>query len=93
MKNNAIKKYIFLIGVLFLFPLSWLLFFGVAGEHNFSTLPYYGSYTIDANSGDTLYKKLPEFSFINQDGIQLIERESLVGLFLQHQQQVYWKNY
>lgn len=78
MKHNSIKKYIFLIGVLFLFPLSWLLFFGVAGEHNFSTLPYYGSYTVDKNSGDTLYKKLPEFSFINQDGIQF-HSDSLKG--------------
>ncbi|MDP4588381.1 MAG: SCO family protein, partial [Flavobacteriales bacterium] len=35
-------------------------------------------YTIDANSGDTLYKKLPAFSFINQDGIQF-HSDSLKG--------------
>lgn len=40
MSNKSIKKYTLLIGVLFLFPLSWLLFFGVMGEHKFSTLPY-----------------------------------------------------
>lgn len=78
MKNNSIKKYILLIGVLFLFPLSWLLFFGVGSTHEFSTLPYYGSYTVNEQSGDTIYKKLPSFSFINQEG-ETFHSDSLKG--------------
>lgn len=37
------KKYALLIGVLLLFPLTWLLLFGVMGEHKFNTLPYYNA--------------------------------------------------
>jgi hypothetical protein len=51
MKSKNWRKYIFLGGVLFLFPLIWVLFFGVMGKHHFKTLPYF-----DAShpAGDTM---------------------------------------
>ncbi len=67
MKISPTKKYIFLIGVLFLFPLSLILFFGVFTSHSFNTLPYYGEHTVTA-PGDTAYYTLPPFSFVNQNG-------------------------
>lgn len=63
--NNTVKKYTFLVGVLFLFPLSLVLIFGVFGEHRFNTLPYYGEHTADAATGDSVYFKLPNFEFTN----------------------------
>jgi protein SCO1 len=60
------KKYIVLTGVLFLFPLVWLLFFGVHGRHNFNTLPYFSpDHPNGATSGTYT---LPDFAFTNQDG-------------------------
>jgi len=41
MDSKKLRKYIFLGGVLFLFPLVWVIFFGVMGTHHFSTLPYF----------------------------------------------------
>jgi protein SCO1/2 len=64
---KKILKYTFLIGVLFLFPLSLLVFFGVLTRHEFNTLPYYGPHEITA-SGDTVYHKLPDFTLLNQEG-------------------------
>lgn len=82
-KKQHIKKYVFLIGVLFLFPLSWLLFFGVFSEHKFKTLPYYGpkevlSTTNEAGIPDTSYYQIPDFSFINHNG-DVYNRDSLKG--------------
>ncbi|MEY2764293.1 MAG: hypothetical protein RLZZ205_717 [Bacteroidota bacterium] len=50
MKSFNWKKYTLLVGVLFLFPLIWVLFFGVMGKHHFNTLPYYDAAHLD---GDT----------------------------------------
>ncbi len=75
--SNKWKKYIALGGMLFLFPLVWLLFFGFAGEHKFLTLPFYdpehGTTAVDS----TQYV-LPDFSFVNQEG-EVITRDSLKG--------------
>jgi len=77
MKNIAPwKKYIFLIGVLFLFPLAWLLFFGVYSKHHFKTLEYFGP-ECEAGADTTSYA-LPDFAFLNQDG-EVITRDSLRG--------------
>ena len=76
-KKNSWKKYTLLIGVLFLFPLSLLLFFGVYTDHHFSTLRYYGPKTLDTN-GDTLYHSLPSFELINQDNVPF-NNDSLKG--------------
>jgi cytochrome oxidase Cu insertion factor (SCO1/SenC/PrrC family) len=50
MKSFNWKKYTLLIGVLFLFPLIWVIFFGVMGKHHFKTLPYFDSQHLE---GDT----------------------------------------
>jgi protein SCO1/2 len=76
-KTSAIKKYTLLAGVLFLFPLSLVLFFGVYTEHNFNTLPYLGPYELDAR-GDTLRYRLPNFAFINQNA-EVVTLDSLQG--------------
>jgi len=74
--SNKWKKYIGLGGVLFLFPLVWLLFFGLAGEHKFRTLKYY---TPDYPAGvDSGIYRLPDFVFENQDGI-VVTNDSLQG--------------
>jgi len=75
--NPRWKKYIGLIGILFLFPLIWLLFFGVYGKHHFNTLPYYGPDS-PAEGADTTDFTVPDFSFINQDG-QVYNMDSLRG--------------
>jgi protein SCO1/2 len=76
--NHSIKKYILLVGVLFLFPLSLILIFGVFGEHKFNTLPYFGQHTVDPVSGDSLYFTLPQFAFTNQEN-QTYTLDSLKG--------------
>ncbi len=82
-RNQNIKKYTFLIGVLFLFPLSWLLFFGVFTEHKFKTLPYFGPKEVlntvnEAGVPDTAYYQIPDFSFTNQYG-NTFTKDSLRG--------------
>jgi cytochrome oxidase Cu insertion factor (SCO1/SenC/PrrC family) len=52
MKSFNWKKYTLLIGVLFLFPLIWVIFFGVMGKHHFNTLPYYDASHLQ---GDTAH--------------------------------------
>lgn len=77
MKNiTTWKKYTFLFGVLFLFPLTWLLFFGVFSKHHFKTLTYYGPEC--PNGSDTSAYRIPDFAFMNQDG-EVITRDSLLG--------------
>jgi protein SCO1 len=61
------KKYIGLTGILFLFPLAWLLVFGIFGSHHFSTLPYF-SPDSPSDGADTSEYSLPPFAFVSQDG-------------------------
>lgn len=65
-KNIHWKKYIALIGILFLFPLVFLLFFGKLGKHNFKTLPYFGP----ESSSELVYSDytVPDFVFMDQNG-------------------------
>jgi protein SCO1 len=75
-KPNKWKKYIGLAGILFLFPLAWVLLFGVFGKHNFNTLRYFGPEALQgAASSDYT---LPPFAFQNQDG-EIITNDSLRG--------------
>ncbi|MFM1931135.1 MAG: hypothetical protein RL226_438 [Bacteroidota bacterium] len=76
-KRSKLKKYIFLSGVLFLFPLLLIFFFAIMGDHHFNTLPYKGKYTV-SSSGDTLFEKIPAFNFTNQEG-QVYTTDSLKG--------------
>jgi protein SCO1 len=70
------KKYIGLAGILFLFPLAWLVFFGVLGKHNFNTLPYFGPEAL--KGADTSEYVIPDFAFADEDG-NIITRDSLHG--------------
>lgn len=40
--SSKSKKYILLLGVLFLLPMLWILLFSTFSQHHFNTLPYYG---------------------------------------------------
>jgi protein SCO1 len=75
-KNNKWKKYIGVIGILFLFPLAWVLFFAMGSEHHFNTLQYYGPESSEpqAHSDYTL----PDFVFENQEG-ETFSSDSLKG--------------
>lgn len=69
------KKYIGLAGMLFLFPLLWLVFFGLLSKHKFKTLPYVGPE--NTMSTDPHYR-IPDFAFADENG-NIITRDSLVG--------------
>lgn len=70
LNNKKIKKYIALFGILFLFPLFYILF-GRVPKHSFYTLPYYSKDTIvelKVNEGTKMddFFTLPDFEFTNQ---------------------------
>lgn len=70
MTQNRWKKYAGLLGILLLFPLTFLLVFN-SMEHRFDTLPYFGNHLVAAGSegeSDTLYYQLPDFSLTDQNG-------------------------
>ncbi|MFN0032288.1 MAG: SCO family protein [Flavobacteriales bacterium] len=71
---NKWKKYIALCGMLFLFPLFFLLFFGKGATHHFSRLRYLDP-AHDTLVAESNYK-LPSFAFTNQHG-DLITNETL----------------
>lgn len=71
------KKYTLILGVLFLFPLSLVLFFGVFTKHNFNSLPYFGPHEVAA-PGDTAFYRLPPFELINHNA-EIITLDSLRG--------------
>jgi protein SCO1 len=70
------KKYIALGGMLFLFPLFFLLFFGKAVKHNFRTLPFLSSEA--KTMVDTSVFAIPDFQFVDQDSA-LFTSDSLKG--------------
>jgi protein SCO1 len=76
MKKINWKKYIGLVGILFLFPLTLLLFFGKMGSHHFGTPPYFGPNEI--KGADTSTYRLPPFVFTNQNG-EAFGSDSLKG--------------
>jgi protein SCO1/2 len=69
------KKYIGLAGMLFLFPLLWLVFFGLLSKHKFKTLPYLGPENVLAE--DSHYR-IPDFAFADENG-EILTRDSLLG--------------
>lgn len=72
--TKAWKKYTALFGILFLFPLFWVLFFGVFTTHHFKSLPYFGPGSLTGS--DTTSYKIPKFAFTNQNG-ELFSSDSL----------------
>lgn len=76
-KSNKTKKYIALGGILFLFPLVWLLTFGVFSKHNFNTMRFYGPLS-GPEGDDTTDYTLPSFAFMDQNGVT-VTLDSLKG--------------
>jgi cytochrome oxidase Cu insertion factor (SCO1/SenC/PrrC family) len=60
------KKYIGLTGILFLFPLTWLLVFGLGAKHKFNTLKYFEP----TSEGPKDYSdySIPSFVFQDENG-------------------------
>ncbi len=70
------KKYIALGGILFLFPLGFLLLFGKVAKHKFATLKYYGTESTEAL--DSSSYTVPAFVFADQSG-KAFSSDSLEG--------------
>jgi protein SCO1/2 len=65
MKKKSLKRILIVLGILFLPSLFWLLL--TTGKNNFRHLEIFGPKDVNAN-GDTIYHTIPPFSFINQEG-------------------------
>lgn len=61
-----------------LLGLGLLLSLSACGPSEPEDLPYLGRHQIDEQTGDTIYHRIPEFSFIDQDS-QLVTRETMAG--------------
>jgi cytochrome oxidase Cu insertion factor (SCO1/SenC/PrrC family) len=75
--KKSLKKYIALGGILFLFPLTFILVFAKGMDHRFGSLPYFSA-EFPTGTPDQIEYKVPEFSFINQEGT-VYTRDSLKG--------------
>jgi protein SCO1/2 len=69
------KKYIGLAGMLFLFPLLWLVFFGLLSKHKFKTLSYLGP---ENTVSEDPHYRIPDFAFADENG-DILTRDSLLG--------------
>lgn len=63
--NNRLKKVLILVSILLLPSLFYL--FLHSGENNFRRLPFYGPKKL-SETGDTIFHKIPDFQFTNQNG-------------------------
>ena len=61
--------------MLFLFPLVWLIFFGVLSKHHFKTLPYSGP---ENPTAEDPHYRIPDFAFADENGT-IITRDSMLG--------------
>ena len=74
MTQSRWKKYAGLLGILLLFPLTFLVVFN-SMEHRFDSLPYFGNHAVlseAAGENDTLYYRLPNFRLTDQNGAVFI---------------------
>lgn len=82
-KYSKVKKVAGLLGILLLFPLTFILVFS-SMEHKFDSLPYFGETLVvermenGSKVADSIYYQLPDFTLINQDGIEF-SSDSLKG--------------
>jgi cytochrome oxidase Cu insertion factor (SCO1/SenC/PrrC family) len=67
MKSKNMKKYIVLIGILFLFPLTWVIVFGVMGKHHFNTLLYFDKTHLEGSSDSLSHTLMPFEAFDEQN--------------------------
>lgn len=86
-KPKVLRKYIALAGVLFLFPLFLVFFFGKGMSQHFHSLPYYDpnyppeykhQAPVDSIPDHTQFHALPEFELTSHKGMSF-NRDSLDG--------------
>jgi protein SCO1/2 len=75
--KKSLKKYIALGGILFLFPLTFILVFAKGMDHRFGSLPYFSA-EFPTGSASPIDYKVPDFSFKNQNG-EVYTGDSLKG--------------
>ncbi len=68
------KKKLLILVFLLSFP-SLLYVFLSIGKTNFIRLPYIGERSLAANGKDTIYHSIAPFSFTNQDGVTVTDRD------------------
>lgn len=68
------KKKLFILLFLLSFPSALYVFLSV-GKINFIRLPYFGEKVLAANGKDTIYHSVAPFSFINQDGKTITDKD------------------
>lgn len=71
MKTQNLKR-ILILGILFGSSIFYLLL--IQGENHFNKLEIYGPKEPVAN-GDTIYHTIPAFSFVNQEGKRITEKD------------------
>ncbi len=69
MKSKNMKKYIVLVGILFLFPLTWVILFGVMGTHHFNTLLYFDKEHLEGSSDSLAHTLVPFQGLDEQDRV------------------------
>ncbi len=75
MTSPKLKKVVILISILLLPSLLYL--FLHTGQNNFRRLAYYGPKQLN-EAGDTLYHRIPDFEFVNQNG-DTVNQEKFKG--------------
>ncbi len=69
-----LKKKIVILLLLLTFPSVFYVLL-TTGKHNFIHLPYFGVKELAANGKDTIYHSIKPFSFINQDGKTITDKD------------------
>lgn len=72
--SMTLKKKIIILLFLLTFPSVFYVLL-TTGKHNFIHLPYFGPKELAANGKDTIYHSVAPFSFINQDGKIITEKD------------------
>jgi len=65
-------RILIVLGILFLPALFWLLI--TTGKNHFRHLPMIGPFDVNVK-GDTIYHTIPSFSFINQEGKTITDKD------------------
>lgn len=68
------KKKLFILLMILTFP-SVLYVVLTAGKTNFVHLPFFGEKELASNGKDTIYHSIQDFSFVNQDGKVLTQKD------------------
>ncbi len=72
MKKKSVRRILIVLGILFLPSLFWLLL--TTGKNNFKHLRVFGPFDV-SEKGDTVYHVIPHFSFVNQEGKRISNRD------------------